>query len=90
MASASLAPESAYRKGNLKLVVWYKALPLNQPGATELCELAEDTAERFDLSGSRPEAKQMLDEFLALIDSTGAQMPTINPDYNPVKGSEIR
>jgi len=71
-------PHSALLLGNFKLIKFYET------GRLSLFDLAADAGERNDLSQSLPEKTAematLLDRHLSEI---GAQMPTINPDYDP-------
>jgi arylsulfatase A-like enzyme len=71
-----LAPYSAVRHGDWKLIRWYGG------GAVELYNLAADLGETSDLAAEMPvkarELGSMLDAWLA---ETGAKLPRPNPDY---------
>jgi arylsulfatase A-like enzyme len=71
-------PRSAILLGNYKLLHFYET------GETRLFNLAEDLAERNDLTVSQPKVaadlKQRLVTYLAEV---GASMPRPNPDFDP-------
>jgi arylsulfatase A-like enzyme len=74
------APHSAIFLGDLKLLHFY------EDNHDELYDIANDISERRDLATQRPaDAKKLrerLDRYLA---SVNAQMPTVNPNYDPAK-----
>lgn len=73
-------PHSAILLGDYKLLHFYET------GETRLFNLAEDLAERNDLTASQPKVaadlKQRLETYLAEV---GASMPRPNPDFDPAK-----
>jgi len=73
-------PHSAILLGDYKLLHFYET------GETRLFNLAEDLAERNDLTASQPKVaadlKQRLETYLA---GVGASMPHPNPDFDPAK-----
>jgi arylsulfatase A-like enzyme len=79
----SLPPHSAVRSGNWKLIEYY------ENGEVELFDLSTDLGESNNLAGSltgkRDELLQMLHDHLVEI---GAQLPTPNPNYDPVREKE--
>ncbi len=72
------APHSAIFLGNLKLRHFY------EDNHDELFDLTKDISKRNDLAAQRPaDTKQLrdrLDKYLASVD---AQLPTVNPNFNP-------
>ncbi len=74
------APHSAIFLGDLKLMHFY------EDNHDELYDIAQDIGERRDLATQRPaDAKKLrerLDRYLA---SVNAQMPTVNPNFDPAK-----
>jgi len=79
----NLPPHSAVRSGNWKLIEHY------EDGKVELFDLSSDLGESKNLAGSltgkRDELLDLLHNHLAEI---GAQLPTPNPNYNPVRERE--
>jgi len=75
-------PQSAIRVGRYKLVRNYET------GKDQLFDLDTDIGEKTDLSSRMPEKKKglaaRLDAYLA---RAGAQLPKVNPDYDPAKGT---
>jgi arylsulfatase A-like enzyme len=75
-------PYGAVRSGNWRLVEFY------EDSRVELYNLEDDPAETRDLATREPARR---DQLLALLrqwrTEVGAQMPTANPDYDPVRNS---
>jgi len=73
-------PHSAIRLGNLKLLKFY------EDDSVKLFDLETDLGERNDLATQRPADAMMLrgrlETYLADVD---AQLPTINPQYDPTR-----
>lgn len=71
-------PGGAIRCGDLKLIEYF------EDGKVELYDLKKDLSEKTDLAGSMPEKaaelRKKLDDWRKAV---GAQMPTVNPDYDP-------
>ena len=75
-------PYGAIREGEFKLIEFY------EDGRQELFNLAEDVNETTDLAGSQPQkAAELLEKLQAWREAVGAQMPTLNPNYDPKKSS---
>ena len=75
-------PQSAILVGNLKLIRSYET------GAEQLFDLAHDVGERTDLASKMPAKRKELSARLdAYLSSVHAQLPTVNPDYDPTKES---
>lgn len=79
----SLAPHSAVRSGNWKLIEHY------EDGEIELFDLGIDLGESNNLADSMPGKR---DELLQLLhdhlEEIGAQLPTPNPDFDPARVNE--
>lgn len=79
------SPHSALRWGDLKLLHFY------EDDRDLLFDLSQDLGERRDLAAARPadvaRLRQRLEAYLKLID---AQLPTINPQYDPRRPAEPR
>ena len=72
-------PYSAVRSGEFRLVHFY------EDGHDELYDLANDVGETKDLAASEPKlAKTLRTRLDAWLKSVDAQLPTKNPDYDPV------
>lgn len=78
-------PYGAIRRGDFRLIEFYDDNPV------ELYNLSEDAGERSNLAMSSPELveslREELHEWLRAVD---AQMPTINPDYDPTRPEHAR
>ncbi|MDP6355770.1 MAG: sulfatase-like hydrolase/transferase [Planctomycetota bacterium] len=78
-------PQSAIRMGNFKLLRNYET------DDDQLFDLANDMGERTDLALKMPDKKKdfsaRLDAYLARIK---AQLPTVNPNYDPTKETNKR
>jgi len=76
-------PHSAIRIGDLKLLKFY------EDDSVALYDLATDIGERNDLAATRPadatRLRERLERYLAAVD---AQMPSINPDFDPSRPTE--
>jgi len=74
-------PFGAVRKGDWKLIEYYEDLNC------ELYNLRQDIGETRDLAAAQParvdELRRMLHDWRQRV---GAQMPTPNPDYDPIRG----
>ncbi len=74
----SIPPHSAIRSGNWKLIKFYETEKV------ELYDLQKDPSEKNDLSAKEPEIAQELALFLKNhLDVIGAQIPTLNLNFNP-------
>ncbi len=77
-------PYSAIRSGNWRLIESLEDQHL------ELYDLARDLAESRNLADSQPDvAKQLKVKLDAWRTSVDAQMPTINPDFNPDRATQV-
>jgi len=73
-------PYSAVRQGDFKLIEFF------EDNHVELYNLKDDIGETKDLAATLPEKAAELRKILAdWRKSVGAQLPTPNPDYDPVK-----
>jgi arylsulfatase A len=73
-------PGGAIRAGDWKLIEYF------EDGRVELYNLREDLGETKDLAAAMPDKTAELRKKLAAWrTSVGAQMPTLNPDYDPPK-----
>jgi len=71
-------PQSAIMLGDLKLIKFYET------NSVSLFNLANDLGERNDLAAKMPEqAKQLQQRLEQDLVAINAQLPTVNPDYNP-------
>jgi len=79
------APQSAIRRGDLKLLRFY------EDDRVMLFDLAKDIGERDDLAQRMPaeaqRLRQQLERYLAAVD---AQLPTPNPEYDPARPPPTR
>lgn len=79
------APHSAILLGDLKLMHFY------EDDRDALFDLSKDIGERNDLSSKSPaEAKQLRERLMKYLADVDAQMPTVNPDFDPTKPVEPR
>jgi arylsulfatase A len=79
---AGIAPSSAIRSGDFKLIEWHEQTVLDEPDEFELYNLKEDIGETNNLADLMPEkAKELRDKLNAWKLEAGVQMPTINKDY---------
>jgi arylsulfatase A-like enzyme len=77
-------PYSAIRSGNYRLVKFY------EDQSTRLYDLDNDIGEQNDLSDAQPKlAKTLHDKLHRWLDSTNAQLPTKNPNYDPTRESLV-
>jgi len=73
-------PYGAIRAGNMKLVEFFEDLHV------ELYDLDADPSETRDLAKEQPErTKELRDRLTTWRERVGAQMPTPNPNYDPLK-----
>ena len=76
-------PGGAIRDGDWKLIEFY------QDGRLELYNLKDDPSEEHNLATDRPAVASRLHHKLAdWRDSVHADMPTLNPDYDPHKADQ--
>ena len=85
----SLAPHSAVRSGNWKLIEHYEDGEIEYVEEIELFDLGIDLGESNNLADSMPGKR---DELLQLLhdhlEEIGAQLPTPNPDFDPARVNE--
>ena len=73
-------PYAAIRRGDWRLIEFY------DDHRVELYDLKDDPGERTNLATSSPDlVKSLRDELHAWLRSVNAQMPTLNPNYDPTK-----
>jgi arylsulfatase A len=78
-------PSSAIIQGDYKLIHYYET------GESQLYNLAEDLKESRDLSSAMPEkAKAMEAELFSRLNDIGAELPAVNPQYDPNNPPQIR
>lgn len=71
-------PHSAIISGTLKVMHFYE-----RPDIPILFDLAADVGEVRNIAKERPEEhKRLYDEMMRYLDSVGARIPKINPDYD--------
>jgi arylsulfatase A-like enzyme len=76
-------PYSAIRLGDYRLVEFF------EDGHTELYNLRADIGETKDLAKEEPGlAKNLHAKLVAWRQAVGAQMPTVNPDYDPERANQ--
>jgi arylsulfatase A-like enzyme len=76
----TMGPSGAIREGD------YKLIEVFETGKKELYNLKQDIGETKDLSEEKPELVEKLSKMLEdWRTSSGSQMATLNPDYNPDK-----
>jgi arylsulfatase A-like enzyme len=79
-------PAGAVRMGDWKLIEYYETTLTGQGAPTELFNLGDDPGETRNLAEKDPKRVAALKTKLeAWRKSVGAQMPTVNPDYDPAK-----
>ena len=79
-------PAGAVRAGNWKLIEYYETTLTGQGAPIELFNLGDDPGEERNLAEREPKRVAALQERLATWRKTvGAQMPTVNPNYDPAK-----
>ncbi len=78
-------PYSAIRSGNMRLIEFH------EDQHRELYDLSNDIGEQQDLAEQLPEVTQALTAKLhQWRESLAAQMPTINPNFDPQRQTEVR
>lgn len=79
------SPYSAIRSGDWRLV------ELHEGDRVELYNLAEDVGEQHDLSAAKPkQVSQLRVKLHTWREHVGAQMPIPNPEYDPVRATQVR
>jgi arylsulfatase A-like enzyme len=82
-------PAGAVRMGNWKLIEYYETTLTGQGAPTELFNLADDPGETRNLAEKDPKRIAVMKARLAdWRKAVGAQMPTVNPNYDPAKGND--
>ncbi len=77
-------PSGAIRKGNYKLIENFLT------GSIELYDLSQDPSEQISLTFEKPEiAKDLLYDMRAWRKRVGAELPTLNPDFDPFREVEM-
>ncbi|MFI3332024.1 MAG: sulfatase [Rikenellaceae bacterium] len=77
-------PMGAIRKGNYKLIENFT------DGSVELYDVVNDKGEVMDLSTSKSAlAAEMLEDLHQWREEIGAEMPTPNPNYDPLRAHEM-
>ncbi len=77
-------PASAIRSGDWKYLCHYEAELTGEGSRAELFNLGTDPGETANLADSHPERAQQLHAELAeRLAAVGAQLPRINPDFDP-------
>ncbi len=77
-------PVGAIRKGNYKLIENFL------DGSIELYDVVNDISEIVDLSKLRPDiAEDLLTDLRQWREDINAGMPTLNPDYDPLRASKM-
>ena len=72
------SPHGVIRKGQYRLIEHFDGTP------AELYDVKNDIGETVNLVNTRPEkVKELLNELREWRHDVGAQMPTLNPDYDP-------
>lgn len=78
------SPYSAIRSGDWRLIEFHET------GELELYNLAEDLGESRNLAATKRQLASRLHEKLrSWRESVGAQMPTLNPDFDPARATEV-
>lgn len=77
-------PMGAIRKGNYKLIENFL------DGSIEMYDVVNDIGEVMDLSTAKPEvAAELLNDLHNWREEVGAEMPTPNPNYDPLREQEM-
>jgi len=78
------SPYSAIRSGNWRLIEFH------EDDSLELYNLANDLDESKNLASKRPNiTKRLLQKLRDWRRDVGAQMPTLNPDFDPTRATEL-
>jgi arylsulfatase A-like enzyme len=78
------SPYSAIRSGDWRLIEFHET------GELELYNLAEDLGESRNLAATKRQlASQLHEKLRSWRESVGAQMPTLNPDFDPARATEV-
>ncbi|HYD82782.1 MAG TPA: hypothetical protein VEA63_01995, partial [Opitutus sp.] len=87
---AGLGPSGAVLSGDWKLIESFEAGLTGQPDVCELFNLREAPGEKNNLSIAEPARTAALRAQLAAWrKSVQAQMPTLNPRYDPARAGEL-
>ncbi|WP_414663642.1 sulfatase [Horticoccus sp. 23ND18S-11] len=82
-------PAGAIRAGDWKLIEYYETTLTGQGAATELFDLRNDPAETNNLAAADPKrVARLIEQLRSWRTSVGAQMPTINAQYDPVRAKQ--
>ena len=77
------------RAGDWKLIEYYETSLAGAGAPIELFNLRDDPAETRNLAGKEPKRVAALKERIAAWrTAVGAQMPTVNPDYDPARAKQ--
>jgi arylsulfatase A-like enzyme len=88
--SHPVAPHGAIRQGRFKLIEWFESSVANpeDPRGYSLFDLQTDPGESRDIAADQPETvRRLASRLRAWRQETGAQMPTMNPDHDPLRAS---
>lgn len=89
--SSSIGPGGAVRMGDYKLLEWFDETISGPDNRFELYNLKLDIAEQNDLSKKMPRKTDQLKKLLAnWRKKVGAQMMTLNPNYDPQKAKKSK
>jgi arylsulfatase A len=89
--SSSIGPCGAVRMDDYKLLEWFDETICGPGNRFELYNLKIDIAEQNNLAEKMPEKTRQLREMLAnWRKKVGAQIMTLNPDYNPQKAKKSK
>ncbi|MCX7045024.1 MAG: sulfatase [Candidatus Sumerlaeota bacterium] len=81
----AIGPASAILLGDFKLIRVYET------GALRLFNIAQDPGERHDLAQKMPDkAKELNQRLTDYLSAMNAQMPKLNPNYDPAKPTETK
>ena len=79
-------PSGAIRMGDYKLIEWFERTAVNGERQIDLFNIRKDIGENYNLVEEKPElAKKMREMLHKWQKDVGAQMMTLNPDFDPEK-----